>query len=62
MLFRGSVLSESAEKQPSPPDELSSERDIIEFSTKQLIMEINNKRKRDTSLVSGECNVAILVL
>lgn len=31
-----------------------SERDSLEFSIKQLIMEINNKRKRDSALICGK--------
>ena len=33
---------------------LSSERDMIAFNTQQLIDDINNKRKRDTTLLQGK--------
>lgn len=35
-------------------DKLESEREMIAFNTQQLIDDINNKRKRDTSLLQGE--------
>ena len=35
-------------------EKLSSDREIISFNVQQLIDEINSKRKRDTSLVTGK--------
>ena len=32
----------------------SSDREIIAYNTQQLINDINNKRKRDSSLILGE--------
>lgn len=34
----------------------SSDREILSFNTQQLINDINNKRKRDSSLVLGKGN------
>ncbi len=53
-------LSKSSPKFPASASEkleeskLSSEREMISFNAQQLIDDINNKRKRDTSLLQGK--------
>ena len=45
-------FSESTEKSCESAD-ITTERESLEFNIKQLILEINSKRKRDSTLICG---------
>lgn len=53
-----STAPKSFAEQPEAKGQ-SSDREILSFNTQQLINDINNKRKRDSSLVLGEIEINV---